>query len=245
MGRLPREQFIYFGHREPFGGITLKGNGAVVLLPSGDEVTADAVFSQRQYTRKSGRDKVLSRVPNQAVVDEAVLLTDFDVVFAIDTNTKNIESEAVSVSCFLECYARQVTPSQVEVSYSEHMLVFKNCEDEPAERFGWYRLTRIVDGSPIFQGKARIGVVTDHDLTRHGRYQAGEVPIYGAHYLPNRFTLIYATSDAGKGGVLNRLIAECDKQAGEVLRQLEDLGAATLAGRTITVETIADARLAE
>ena len=106
MGKRPRHEYVYIGHREPYQGVTFKNGVPYVHLLSGAEVEADAVFSQRTYDRSDGRNKVLVSIPGQAVFHMSQFLpSGFDAIWAIDTNTKQIRGEMVSVSCILECYA--------------------------------------------------------------------------------------------------------------------------------------------
>ena len=171
------------------------------------------------------------------------MASDFDVFWAIDTNTKRVGGEEVSISCILECYAHLAEPTRVDVAFRKYAnIVFRNCPEGAAERYGWYWLIKAITSNPRYGGSLRIGVITDHDLARHSEYNAGELPIHGQMYLPPNFTLMYATSDAGKENVLNTLIMKCNTDATGILRQLEETGRATIDSTTITMDQIPDLR---
>lgn len=242
--KLPRKQGVYICHRDKFQGVTLVNGQVLVHLLSGEKVKADVIFSQTQYTGKSGKEKVLNRVPDKAVFNiPSSLASDFDVIWAIDTNTKTLSEERVSISCILECYATMVAPTRVEVLYRKYgNIVFRNCPTGEAERYGWLRLVKMITSHPKCNGNLRIGLVTDHDLARHSEYNAGELPIHGELRLPRNFTLLYASSDAGKENVLNTFIIECDKDASRILQQLAETGSASINKATITIERIPDLR---
>lgn len=242
-GKYPRDRCVYIGYREPFQGVTFENGQVLVHLPSGEKKKADAVFSQTQYSRRSGKDKVVSRVGDKVTLDVATFLaSDFDVIFAIDTNTKQIGDDLISVSCVLECVAEKVERAQ-EVSIRCRqcgIITFKNCIENEAEKFAWAKLVSIATSGARYSNKLRVCLITDHDLGMHGKYNSRELPIYKDVFLPANFTLVYAAGDAGKENVLNMLIVECDKQAGSILAQLEKNGCASSGNSVVTIEKIPD-----
>lgn len=241
MGKYPRGQYVYVGYREPFQGMTFEDGQVYVHLPSGEKVKANAVFSQTQYTRTSGKDKVLISVPGRATFDiPASLASDFDAIWAIDTNTKQINGDMVSISCILQCYAKKTgNAQQIEILYRKHgNVAFKNCPNNESERFAWFRLVTMIISSPRYSQNLRFAVITDHDLSRHSKYNAKELPIWKDFYLPDNFTLIYASSDLGKENILNMLLKECDKDATNILKELEEKGTATVGNSTVTIDKI-------
>lgn len=241
IGKHPRGQYVYIGYREPFQGVTFDNDQAYVHLPSGEKMKADAVFSQTQYTRTTGKDKVLSSVPYIATLGiPASLASNFDAIWAIDTNTKQINDDMVSISCILECYAKKTrTAQQIKVLYRKHgNMAFKNCPNNESEKFAWFRLVAMITSGQGYSENLRIAVITDHDLSRHSKYNTKELPIYKDFYLPDNFTLVYASSDTGKENILNMLITECDKDATNILKELEEKGTATVGNLTVTIDKI-------
>jgi hypothetical protein len=240
--KFPREQFVYIGYKEPFQGVTIDGDQVFVHLLSGEKVKADAVFSQRQYKKISGKDKVTSSIPNRVVVDIPYYLASrFDVILAIDTNTKQIGNDLVSISCVFECYAKQINATQLQVSYRKHgNMAFRNCPNGEAERFAWSRLVMMVTSDPRYNEKLRVALITDHGLSRLAKYNTRELPIYQNFFLPSNFTLIYASSDIGKDNVLNALLIECEKDASSMFNQLEEKGSITIGNSIITIDKMPD-----
>jgi hypothetical protein len=236
-----RDQYVYIGHREPFQGIVYEDGQVSALLSSGEKVKADALFSQTQYVRTSGKDKVVSRILNEASFDLPLSLASrFDSVWAIDTNTKRVGGDLVSTSGILECHTRKATATQVHVSCRGHVIAFKNCPNGEAERCAWSKLVTVITSSPTYSVNLRIGIITDHDLARHSAYNSRELPIYSDTYLPENFTLVYASSDVGPANVLNQLVIECHKAADEILRQFEKGGSVTIGNSIVTVRAIPD-----
>lgn len=241
LNKQSRDKYVYIGYNEPFQGVTSENGEIFVHLPSGEKVKADATLSRTQYIRKSGKEKILSSIPNQAVVDVPYYLAcQFDVILAIDTNTKQVGNDNVSVASISECYARQINSTQVQVSYRKRAnLAFKNYLGSDAEKFAWFKLFQIITSTPNYTENLRIALVSDHDLANHHKYNTGELPIYQDTYLPSNVTLVYATSDAQEY-VLNTLIAECDKDASRIIRELEENGEAFISNSIVPLEKIQD-----
>ena len=237
----PRDQYVYIGYREPFQGVAFE-NGQVFVAPlSGEKVKADAVLSQTQYTRRSGREKVLSSVPNAATFDVVShLASQFDVIWAIDTNTREISGSAVSVSSILECRALNAPTARVGIAHGKAgNFIFRNCPDGEAERWAWSKLVAMITSNRAYSDNLRTAIITDHDLTMHSKYNDRTSPIYRDLYLPPNFTLVYASSDAAEN-VLNALMMKCDSDSRDILRQLETSGAATMGSSTVAIHDIRD-----
>lgn len=234
-----RDQCVYVGHKEPLQGVTFE-NGRILVHPiSGGIEKADAVFSQTQYTTKNGKDKALSCIPNIATINIPEYLTsEFDVIYSIDTNTKQINNDMVSVSCINKWYAKVTPGTQIQISQEERgNIFFKNCPDDESERFAWYKLITMLTASPIYNQNLRVAMITDHDLWNHPKYNDREMPIFKDYYLPCNFTLIYASGDK-KENILNMLLMECDKEAGNILELLEKKGLVTVGNSIITIDRI-------
>ncbi len=69
-------------------------------------------------------------------------------------------------------------------------------------------------------GKSRVAFVTDCDLANHEAISKCERAIYGEHYLPEGFALIYASADTGQE-LTNKLIRFCDAEATKYLNNVK------------------------
>jgi hypothetical protein len=67
----------------------------------------------------------------------------------------------------------------------------------------------------------RIGLLVDSDLGNHDKYNARELPIAGDFFLPEKYQLIYATSDSGKDNLLNKFMGLCDRRGRDLLNKIE------------------------
>lgn len=239
----PKTRYAYLGHEERFDSVEI-GNGQVqgVRLYTGEWVKPQAFFSQTEYSRASGKTKVVNRVLNSFAVDPAAYLTECGAFYAIDTNTRQIGENRVSVGCILECFAHFTSERQVTVDFPRWIITpFKNCEPGLEERHTWAVLVRLITASPVYKVGQRVAIVTDHDLNNHARFQRKDLPLEGDTYLPEGFELIYASTDTG-GHEINRLVMECDKRSSQVLRQLGETGTAPTEGATIEIGALPDLR---
>jgi hypothetical protein len=227
----PREQYVYIGADRPFDGTAWGQQGKVsVHFPSGDQRETNAVFSLRQYLKDSGKPKVLWATHGTALVDPHELFQSHDVVYAIDTNTRDVQGALVSVCSFLECHRRAG-------DFFLGSMIFRDCECP--ERYGWARLMAMLTSHTSYRQTLSIALITDHDLSRHHQYNTRAVPIYEELHLPVGFDLVYATSDNRAESILNRLIAECDREAGDLLSSLATSGVLSAYGRSMTLDQVA------
>jgi hypothetical protein len=242
MNKAPRHQCVYIGYKEPFVGVTFHDGKAMVHLPDGGRAPADACFSQAERTAASGKKKVLSRVLERAVFDiPAFLSSEYDSVCAIDTNTKLIDSQVVSIGFAVQCGSGMPVRQGMRFPFrAQGLICFKGCPAGEAEKRGWLELINVIRAHPEYSDASRIGIVTDHDRDRHAQYNSRSLPILGESYLPDNFSLLYAGSDSAEPNPLNALVRICDKSASHLLRVLEHDGRLVIGTREITTSTMRD-----
>jgi hypothetical protein len=195
----PREQVVMVGLPEPVRGFNYDKDKMefMGLTPDDRIIKPDVTFSQTHYIGNSGKEKVISRVQGKVIPNEGDLMrhlsSSFDFIIAVDTDTKVIESEAVSASGVLHCVV-QVTsdPAKYKVIFTLHgALLFRNCPtDLPSEKFGWMMVMQAINREPLNIMK-RYALITDHDLDSHISYNNKKTPIFREFYLPDNFILMY------------------------------------------------------
>ena len=244
MSKVPREQFIYFGHHEKFQGLSFDRDEVSAILPSGERQKVDWIFSQMEYARASKSSKILYSIPGNAVLDlPSHLASHLDVFFAVDTNTKQIGEHKVSASSILQCRVKKINQEQIQISTDRvAAIIFMDAPNGLAEKYSWAAWVDMICSSPNYKDSLRIAFITDHDLNSHSKLNAGELPIIGNFYLPNNITLLYASSDVGKENILNSLISMCDKHAKSILVSLEKDKSVMLGNRTISLDEVPTAK---
>lgn len=232
---------MYVGYKEPFDGYSVSMDGQVLVHVKGQKIKADAVFSETEYSKKEGGKKILTWINDHAVEDiPSFLAHRFNAIWTIDTNTKVINGSPVSLSSLMECYVQQLSDTEYRFSYRKNgIFAFRNCPVGESEKYAWFKLVNMITSQPNYNENVKIALVTDHDLANHSKYNMREIPIYKDFYLHATFTLLYATTDAGRENLLNVFIKECDKDASKILQELEETGSANVEQFTINLDQIA------
>lgn len=201
----------------PDGKITFSDALGLAVIP---EYMERALQFPRQ---KAPKIQVKHRLDGDlATIGGLAELTKFDSVFVIDTNRRTINGKDVHAACFIRCQFIQQKDNSVQVVCDEEKVNFyelHNATQNP-ELLAILKVAHDVSGWPNFKKTTKLAFVTDSSLGAHNDICARKIPIYGQHFLPPRFSLLYASSDTGRE-VINKLIRFCDHQATKYLNDLE------------------------
>lgn len=168
-----------------------------------------------KYKTENGKNRTLNRIESNSNImsmNLIELICQFDVIFAVDTNTKNINGVNISVPSMQCC---EINKNKNETSFTFccfGLVCLKNIEENHPEKIGIKLLIQAIMSNQNYSKNLKIGIVTDHDLGNIDKYNKKEIPLCEDFYLPENFTLLYAT-DKPKENILNILISECDKEA--------------------------------
>jgi hypothetical protein len=198
-------------------------NGDIVLLDEkGEEIVPVYMDRTLQYSRKKG-PKIQNRRKFEGQytsVNGTRELASFASIFAIDTNTRSIRGAAVSASCFVCCRLQHKAENYVlECEPRVNFYEFHNVRGN-AEFLGILKVANDVERSAGLTKNDRFAIVTDAHLGSHDLLNGRRAALYGAHVLPARFQLIYASSDTGQE-IVNGLIRLCDQQSTQYLELYE------------------------
>ena len=242
----PRRQVVMVGSPEPLrvfhydkDKMELKG-----LTIDGRLIDTNVTFSQTHYNGHSGKEKIISRVQDKVIPNQADLFrhlsTSFDLLIAIDTNTKIIGSEALSVSAVVHCIVQRTSdPNKYYAGFPWHgAILFRNCPNElHPEKFGWITEIKRINSNP--QNRTRsFALITDHDLGNHIPYNNKQVPVYGSFYLPDNFRVMYGRGDSSKENLLNHLLQQCDKKSTDLIKEIEKNGYYQYEGKRFLINEI-------
>src|SRR6266850_3912953 len=212
--------FHYDKERREFTGLTLDDR---LIKPV-------VIYSQTHYKNDSGKEKVIARIQDKIIPNEAELMrhlsSSFDLIIAIDTNTKVIGSESISVTGIVHCVLKSMPePDSYYANFPWHgAILFRNCPSElPSEKFGWMTVMQEVNRKPLNK-RRRFAIVTDHDLDNHTSYNNRQIPIFRDFFLADNFILMYGRGDGPNQSLLNYMVKQCDKKSTEVLRANEQTG---------------------
>ncbi|MBI5416456.1 SEC-C domain-containing protein [Candidatus Poribacteria bacterium] len=236
INKKPREQYIYIAGKEPFKGIKYENGKISLILPSDKIIDAEQYFFQTQYKSENGKEKTINRIPDCATFDISnYLYSNFDVICAIDTNTRVINNNSVSIASVFECH-KDPNIRQFTINKCGNIF-FKNFTNNESEKHSLVKLINLLNRNPYYKNK-KTAIITDHDRDNHNKFNERELPLLREFYLPDNCTIVYANSDKKKESILNFLIASCDKDAKNLLDQLSEKGILEINGTQITVDNI-------
>jgi len=232
LGKKPREKIVMVGSPEPLQGVHYDKDKMefIGLTTDGRLIKPEVIFSQTHYTGQSDKEKVVTRVQDKVIPNEGDLMrylsSSFDLVIAVDTNSKIIAGETLSVTGVVHCVVQAATdPNAYDVVFPWHgLILFRNCPTElPPEKFGWMTVMQETNRDSRNTLK-RFAVVADHDLDNHSLYNTKKKPIFSGFYLPDNFKLIYGRGDGPTQNLLNYLVKQCDKESSGLLTMIEKTG---------------------
>ena len=190
-------------------------------------------YSQTHYESESGKERVISRVQDKVIPNEPELLrhlsSSFDLIVAMDTNTKIIAGERISAVGIIHCVLQPISEPE-RTGYNvifpwQGTRLFRNCPSVLSpEKFAWITEIRKINTGELRCDSKKVAIVTDHDLNKHASFNAKNVSIFKDFYLPDNFTLMYGRGDGPNDNLLNHLVKHCDKEASTILEMIEKIG---------------------
>jgi len=240
----PRQHTVMVGAPVPLKGfhynretMTLEG-----IAHDDQLVKPDVTFSQTCYIGESGKEKVLTRIHDKVIAnitDVLIHLSSFDRIVAVDTNTKQIGADKLSVSGIVPCRVYSSEKNIYAVDFLPHgAFIFRNCPPELSpEKYGWLITINKFCREPD-SIKKKYCLVTDHDLDKHNAYNSRELPIFRDIYLPPNVVLMYGKGDSSKENILNDLVIRCEKEASRILKGIKEAGCYKLQDKNISISQI-------
>lgn len=217
----PRTSSITMDMGEPVAvnGVRISPTGSVELLKDGVPLVPVDAYHDVNFDREKG-PKILNKIPldpNKLIINLNIALENFDRIFAIDTNTKIVNGESISVACIVLCKLTRDKNNLLIAEFAPvHCLEFRNIQGV-AENIAWMKAIQFITANPSYNIDLKFGIIVDSDLGNIPSYNNRFKPIYSDFYLPQNIELIYASTDAGKEYLANKLISLCDKDATKLL----------------------------
>lgn len=219
INKIPRRKCSYIGFSEKFERFAIDDNGDIFIIKNGEEYLAETC-SRVEY---EGENKIviLNSIPRKFILNVPKYLNEnFDKIYAIDTNTKTIENNKISISSISESYFGDIIEDKINFHHRKFgNILSKNIPKDLEEKFAWTKLIELI--SKIENKKLRYCIITDHDLQNHDRYNKRELPIIDNIHLPDNFTLLFAKGHKESQDVRNMLLTNCDNDANRILRDFE------------------------
>ena len=177
---------------------------------------------ERGYERAKG-SKILSRIPVSSIApissDPNLALQKYDTIFAMDTNTRPIHGQEVSVAAFILGKWTERSPTLKLGFAPMAALEFHNVDCHP-DLLALKHLILQMESDQSRSTAGRIAVVIDSHLGNFPKIVSRQLPILDDCYFPEWASLIYA-SDAARDSVANMLLKAADRAADTLLLQIE------------------------
>lgn len=181
------------------------------------------------------KEHVVTKATNlkDGIGKAAYWLTQFDAFYAVDTNTITLPDgvNKCSVGIAYSASKTMVDDHQVSLQLSPYMIFqWKWHGSYNIETVSWMQAIKQIMKDT--KESIRTAVVVDSDLGKLELYNERKIPIFDSWYLPENFSLIYASSDYNDEWS-NQLITRCDREAKLQLQKLyEEIVSGTWDGET-------------
>lgn len=210
---------VDFGEITAFNHYKLE-NGKFTIIHNGKEVIPKKAWLGLQHEREKKNDKIINNLPLD-VRDLSFNLMNqvlnYDYIYAIDTNTKIINSISISCAGIVKC---TLDKKKENATYGATGS-FELWNAQHPEKASWQVLIEMITRGKNYDSKKRYALVVDSYLKDHSYYNNQTLPITPNYYLPPNFQLIYASSDKSDT-LLNKLIQLADKAATNTLNHVQN-----------------------
>jgi hypothetical protein len=196
-------------------------DGYTTLISAGSEVRPVRAAVETVYARAKGR-KVLNRIETTlgrlSIQTDASLLR-FDTILALDTNTRLIGENLLSVGVVI--YGKIAQDASVpSIDIATWMAIEIRNTTRSAELLAWKTFLDRLDRSHDRANFGRVGFIVDAHLGDIDAINMRRRPILDDYILPENVELIYASADAGAECVPNKMIRKADIEATRLLRAI-------------------------
>jgi hypothetical protein len=198
--------------------------GEILVYHEGKAIRPVSGRVQLTYPRDKG-NKILSEaelLPENLVANPNRVLENYDALLAVDTNSKQVDEEVVSVTCLVR---GQPVNGLVPGGYTVVQFGLSHCIEfwgarEGQERIGWWEVLTALTRSPTYSDSMRVGLIVDAYLGSLNRINKGEEAVFGDTYLPKNVSLIYASTDTPNEGLANKMLSIADRESKHLLEYI-------------------------
>ena len=209
-------------------GFIIGPDGYLALAYQGKPIDLSYAAVELTYDRPKGR-KVLFQAPldpKTVNLDPNAPLLAYDLVYAVDTNTKFLtkflHGERVSVVCATQG-VRHRRGMQILIERIPFFgIELRNVTGDP-ERVGWRFFCNAVMESPDYNSHLRIAILVDSSLDSLRDINARSSPVVGDWMLPANFTLLYASTDSATATIGNQLMRTTDSTGTRILQLIAQI----------------------
>lgn len=190
------------------------------VIRAGEVVSAEKIVLSTTYDRPKG-PKILNQQEfkrsSHFTVDNKKILNCYEQVWGVDTNHKDVFCQSANVTAVTVCDTNGSGDY-----YPVLAIIFGKVECNP-ELYGWRKFIEFIMMQDGYDPQKRFALIVDSELGDIQFFNAREKSIHMDFFLPDNWDLIYASSDAGKENILNKVIACSDKASSKIIELMSML----------------------
>lgn len=185
----------------------------------------------RERRNLDKREKIIAEIYNTTHGNGKIEneIFQFDYLVAIDTNTVSLDSNFFSVGALVSfgpiprLNLSEITEKKDYKIMSENFWYFineSNTKIAKIEQFVWACTIKLIEMDCKLKN-LKIGLVVDSDISEHKDINMHKKKIANSIFLPENFTLIYASAD-NKDNTYNELISKADTCSKKIIKMLKE-----------------------
>lgn len=175
----------------------------------------------RSYQGQS-KEHVVAKATNLGYVTDQVgsWAENFDYIFAIDTNSHPQKCNDFFCSVAFVYYGKvqKINDYERNMEGIPYLIIdwYHPCKVK-IELISWMETIKYLQ--KFIPSNKKVGIVIDSELGNLEEYNNRTIPVFEKWYLPDNYTLIYATADSSDEWC-NKMIKQCDKSASIRLNEI-------------------------
>jgi hypothetical protein len=199
--------------------LNLSAGRAIAKVLRDDKMVAPRSVQYRMEYERPSRPKQIYQLhtenPRKFTVDVDEALKGFDAIWAVDTNTKRLFNETRTVNVTV-CSACRLDETAGIVPILA--MVFGDIANKP-ELFAWRHTIELLTILEGYDPKNRYALIVDSEFSEISKMNHRDLPIHSDFYLPENWTLLFATADK-RDSFLNKAIIATDAKATFMLEEI-------------------------
>lgn len=170
------------------------------------------------------KERVVAQATNLKYITDQLgsWILNFDYIFAIDTNSHPFIINDFYCSATMVYYGKpnQTNEYSGVLNCIPYMIIdWYHDEGVKMEPIAWSETIKVLQTK--IPSNKKVGIVVDSELGNLKGYNNRSIPVTEQWYLPDNYTLMYATADVTDDWC-NQMIRICDKSATKRLREIID-----------------------
>lgn len=199
--------------------------GEVTILDQSDNLVRPTSAVRNTYYDGLSKPKFQTVLHNDGYLtvgglDELLSLNSF---FVIDTNTNIVNGQRVSITFLMRLKLVLTKDGYQVIPVDRNVFVFEFIgvpNDKNPELLAMLKLSNDILATEQLPKDTQIWFINDSELGNQRDYSNQIKPIYGKHFLPKPFKIVYASSDRGTDAI-NQLFRIADSKAKEFLKKVQ------------------------